>query len=276
MIGKIISIKNSLVYLQLSLNIYETDNLINKNVIFDDRFVGEIISLSNTVLEVSLIGEIINNSFVVGGLNMPSFGATCRLTTEEEIDIIYGIDRTTNAVKLGKSFIYNNYEVSLNINSFFSGHFAIFGNSGSGKSHFVARLFQGIFYDAKKLPFNTNVFLFDVYGEYQQAFNNINRVNANLNYKVITTDLSEDKHDRLMIPFWLLSVDDICLLLDVDDMRQIAIIEKALKLVSFFSQYCENVISQKNDIIARCLLDVIFSSFCIRRYNSIKANSGNE
>ena len=32
----------------------------------------------------------------------------------------------------------------------------------------------------------------------------------------------------LKIPLWLLSVDDICLLLDVDDIRQISIIEKAL------------------------------------------------
>ena len=30
-------------------------------------------------------------------------------------------------------------------------------------------------------------------------------------------NLKENKYERLCIPFWLLSVDDICLLLDVDD-----------------------------------------------------------
>ena len=85
-------------------------------------------------------------------------------------------------------------------------------------------------------------------------------MNNNLNYKVITTDLREDRYEKLMIPFWLLTVDDICLMLEVDDMRQISIVEKALKLVSYFCLESNKVVEQKNDIIARCLLDIIFSS----------------
>lgn len=57
----------------------------------------------------------------------------------------------------------------------------------------------------------------------------------------------------------VLGVDDICLLLNVDDIRQIPIIEKALKLVCYFSKEESEVINQKNDIIARSILDVIFS-----------------
>lgn len=260
MIGKIVNIKNSIVYVQLSINIYQVDNLIGKNVTFGDRYIGEVSGMSSTLMEVTLIGEIVNKIFVPGSVSAPPFGAVCRLTTLQEVDIIYGVDRTSNVIKIGKSFIYDNYDVYLNINSFFSGHFAIFGNTGSGKSHFVSRLLQGIFYDAKKLPYNTNVFLFDAYGEYQQAFSKINQVNSNLNYKVITTDLKETRYDKLVIPFWLLTVDDLCLLLEVDDLRQVSIIEKALKLVSYFSQNNDKVVEQKNDIIARCLLDIIFSS----------------
>ena len=260
MIGKIVSFKDSIICVQLSINIYQTENLVSKNVTFGDRYIGEVISVSSNMIEVVLIGEIVNKIFVPGSVGVPSFNMNCRLTTMDEIDIIYGIEKNGNNIKIGKSFIYDNYDVYLNINSFFANHFSIFGNSGSGKSHFVARLLQGIFYDAKRLPFNTNVFLFDAYGEYQQAFNNINLVNSNLNYKVITTDLRENRFERLVIPFWHLTVDDICLLLDVDDVRQISIIEKALKLVSYFCLDPSKVINQKNDIIARCLLDIIFSS----------------
>lgn len=260
MIGNIVNIKNSIVYVQLSINIYQADNLIGKNITFGDRYIGEVSGMSSTMMEVTLTGEIVNKRFIPGSVSVPPFGATCRLTTLEEIDIIYGVDRTSNIIKVGKSFVYNNYDVYLNINSFFSGHFSIFGNTGSGKSHFVSRLLQGIFYDAKKLPYNTNLFLFDAYGEYQQVFANISQVNSNLNYKVITTDLKEDRYERLTVPFWLLTVDDICLLLEVDDIRQISIVEKALKLVSYFSQDISKVLEQKNDIIARCLLDIIFSS----------------
>ena len=260
MIGKIVSIKNSIVCVQLSINIYQTGNLIGKNVTFGDRYIGEVTGVNSNMIEVALLGEIVNKIFIPGSVSVPSFSDVCRLTSLEEIDIIYGVDRNSNIIKIGKSFVYDNYDVYLNVNSFFSGHFAIFGNTGSGKSHFVSRLLQGVFYDAKRLPYNTNIFLFDAYGEYQQAFNNISQVNSNLNYKVITTDLRENRYERLVIPFWLLTVDDLCLLLDVDDLRQIAIIEKALKLVSYFSQEADKVIEQKNDIIARCLLDIIFSS----------------
>ena len=260
MIGKIVSVKNSIICVQLSINIYQTGNLIGKNVTFGDRYIGEVTGVNSNMIEVALLGEIVNKIFIPGSVSVPSFSDVCRLTSLEEIDIIYGVDRNSNIIKIGKSFVYDNYDVYLNVNSFFSGHFAIFGNTGSGKSHFVSRLLQGVFYDAKRLPYNTNIFLFDAYGEYQQAFNNISQVNSNLNYKVITTDLRENRYERLVIPFWLLTVDDLCLLLDVDDLRQIAIIEKALKLVSYFSQEADKVIEQKNDIIARCLLDIIFSS----------------
>ena len=259
MLGKITSIKDNNVYVDLSVNVYDMDNIIGKNVVFDNHIIGEVSNMSNSVMEVSLIGEIKDNKFIYGNLTKPSFKSECRIISGPELDIIYNVDKTKNVVKIGKSFLYNSYDVYLNINSFFANHFAILGNTGSGKSYSVSRLLQGIFYDAKRLPYNTNIFLFDAYGEYQRAFVNINQVNPNLNYKVYTTDLKSQDFELLRIPFWLLGVDDICLLLNVNDTRQIPIIEKALKLVCYFCKNDESVIKQKNDIIARSLLDVIFS-----------------
>ena len=259
MIGKIASIKNSIIYVSLSVNIYTVDNLINKNIIFDNRYIGEVIGASNNFLEVSLQGEIINGVYVNGSLSMPKFSSECRLITKEELDIIYSVNKNGNNIKIGKSYIYRDYDVFINIDKFFSSHFAIFGNSGSGKSYFVTRLLQGIFYDTKKLPYNPNIFLFDAYGEYQKAFNNISQVNPNLNYRVFTTDLKDHNTQQLFIPFWFLGVDDLCLLLDVTDIRQIPIIEKALKLVAFFSKDDDKILDKKNDIIARSILDIILS-----------------
>ena len=259
MLGKITSIKDNNVYVALNVNVYDMDNIIGKNVVFDNHIIGEVSNMSNSVMEVSLIGEIKDNKFIYGNLTKPSFKSECRIISGPELDIIYNVDKTKNVVKIGKSFLYNSYDVYLNINSFFANHFAILGNAGRGKSYSVARLLQGIFYDAKRLPYNTNIFLFDAYGEYQKAFVNINQVNPNLNYKVYTTDLKSQDFELLRIPFWLLGVDDICLLLNVNDTRQIPIIEKALKLVCYFCKNDESVIKQKNDIIARSLLDVIFS-----------------
>ena len=259
MIGKIVSIKNDIIYVNLGINIYQIDNLIGKNVTFGNRYIGEISAISATTMEVTLIGEIVDGSFIPSSLSKPPFGSECRLTTTEEINTIYGVTSTTDLIKLGKSYVYQNYPVYANVNSFFSSHFAIFGNTGSGKSYFVARLLQGVFYDARRLPLNSNIFLFDAYGEYQQAFDNIGQVNSNLHYRVFTTNLKDNRYEKVFIPFWFLTVDDLCLLLDVDDLRQVPIIEKALKLVAYFCTSGEDVSRQKNDIIARSILDLIFS-----------------
>ena len=261
MLGKIISIDNNKVIVKLDINVYETNNLMGKNVVFKDNnvsVIGEIISVNNNVMTVSLLGEIQEDKFIYGDITKPSFNSKCRIITTKELDVIFNNNADNNMI-IGKSFIYNDYDIKLDINTFFSNHFAILGNTGSGKSYSVAKIIQSIFYNYKYLPFRTNIFLFDAYGEYQQAFSKIGETNENINYKVYTTDLKSKKYDLLQIPFWLLTLDDICLLLNVDNPLQIPIIEKSLKLVSYFARNDEQVIKQKNDIIARCLLDIIYS-----------------
>ena len=261
MLGKIISIDNDKVIVKLEINIYETSNLMGKNVVFKDSdmtVIGEIIAINSNIITVSLLGELKDNKFIYGDITKPAFNSKCSLITNKELDIILNNDAVNNMI-IGKSFIYNDYDIKLDINTFFSNHFAILGNTGSGKSYSVAKIIQSIFYNYKYLPFRTNIFLFDAYGEYQQAFSKIGETNENINYKVYTTDLKSKKYDLLQIPFWLLTLDDICLLLNVDNPLQIPIIEKSLKLVSYFARNDEQAIKQKNDIIARCLLDIIYS-----------------
>ena len=208
--------------------------------------------------EIKIIGEIINNSFIYSDINKPSFNSKCRLINKEDLDIIFS-SNTPDKIKIGTSVLYKNYNINLAINPFFSNHFAILGNTGSGKSYSVARIIQSIYEDSNKIPFRSNIFLFDAYGEYQQAFTNIGNNNPNINTKLYTTNLKEKNIDILTIPFYLLKADDIALLLNVENTKQIQIIEKALKLVKFFKDDNDKLLEQKNDIIARCLLDIIFS-----------------
>ena len=263
MLGKIIKVIGDSVRIQLTTNLYDLDNLMGKNVIFEEadiKIVGEILEGDTTYLDINLVGEIVAGKFIYGSIVKPSFASPCRIITTEELDIMYQNDPNSNSISMGSSVIYRNYRISLDVNAFFSNHFAILGNSGSGKSYSTSRILQNIFYEARnRLPFRTNLFLFDAYGEYQPAFNQIGQNNPNLNYKVITTDLNSTEYQHLAIPFWLLGVDDIALLLNANDENQIPIIEKALKLVGYFTRSEEEVIEQKNDILARSILDIIFS-----------------
>ena len=261
MFGRIISIIDNKVIVKLDIDVYKYANLIGKNVVFSDnsnKIIGEILTIDGELCTISVVGEIINNNFIYGDINKPSFSSSCNFITREELDIMFNFDGQNNLV-VGHSYIYNSYPIKIDVNTFFANHFAILGNSGSGKSYSVAKIFQSIFYDAKALPFKTNIFLFDAYGEYQQAFNKIGENNANINYKVLTTDLESSDYEVVKIPFWLLGVDDICLLLNITNQMQIPIIEKALKFVSFFASEESLVLKGKNDIIARALLEIVFS-----------------
>ena len=261
MLGKIIAINENVVSVKLEVNVYDFDGLIGKNVTFKDEnitSIGEVTAIGNGIMQAILVGEIKDGKFLYGDISKPSFKAICYLIDNATLDIVLNSD-ATNTIKLGKSYIYPDYDIKLDVGNFFSNHFAILGNSGSGKSYSVAKILQGIFYQCKTLPFYSNIFLFDAYGEYQRAFSRIHEVNENINYKVYTTDLNSTEFEILTYPFWLLGVDDLCLLMGVTSREQIPIVEKALKLVSYFSRDENEVINQKNDIIARCLLDILFS-----------------
>ncbi len=261
MLGKIIAINENVVSVKLEVNVYDFDGLIGKNVTFKDEnitSIGEVTAIGNGIMQAILVGEIKDGKFLYGDISKPSFKAICYLIDNATLDIVLNSD-AVNTIKLGKSYIYPDYDIKLDVGNFFSNHFAILGNSGSGKSYSVAKILQGIFYQCKTLPFYSNIFLFDAYGEYQRAFSRIHEVNENINYKVYTTDLNSTEFEILTYPFWLLGVDDLCLLMGVTSREQIPIVEKALKLVSYFSRDENEVINQKNDIIARCLLDVLFS-----------------
>jgi len=260
MIGTIIKIENNVIFLKPNIDVYEYGNILNKHVIFEGNtnIVGEIININQQFIEITIIGEIIDKKFIYGDVTKPAFNNKCRLINKEDLDIIFG-NTTEDYLILGTSALYRNLEIKLNINPFFSNHFAILGNTGSGKSFSVAKIIQSIFENPNKIAFRSNIFLFDAYGEYQQAFTNIGQNNQNINYKLYTTDLKDKKTEIIKVPFFLLKSDDISLLLNVEDARQIQVIEKALKLVIYFKDNSNEILKQKNDIIARCILDVIFS-----------------
>ena len=109
------------------------------------------------------------------------------------------------------------------------------------------------------VPSHANFFFFDAFGEYNNAFAGLHKINPAFNYKYYTTNTRSTDGDILRIPVWLLDVDDLALLLDANNPSQLPIIEKTLDLVPILSGSSENVIKRKNDIIARAVQDILLS-----------------
>ena len=259
MIGKVIEIGKSTVVVELTLTDEQKRVIINYHVAFDmegSTIIGEIASIEKTTAHISLLGEIKNAKFTPGISKKPYYMSVCRIIRNDELPIIVG-NTNEKSVYIGRLSQYNGYQVYAKVNDLFSNHFAILGNTGSGKSHGMARLLQNVFSDTT-YPKNANFFLFDAYGEYNDTFI-FNDKNVSKVYTTKVEEFSDARTELLKIPLWLLDVDDIALLLNATKSTQLPIIEKALKLVGVFARNEEEIITYKNDIIAKALNELLYS-----------------
>ena len=263
MIGNIIEVLGNRVRVNLAIDITGQNNFLGVHVIFEDndkKIVGEIVFLDKKECHINIVGEIVGDKFISGINDRPAFKSKVRIITMPELEIILGKqEKTKDKTFFGLSTVYKNYKINVDTNSFFSNHFAIFGNSGSGKSCTFAKIIQSVFDNSENPPIKSRFIIFDAYGEYIKAFSHINTINSKLSTKVITTDIKDTNNELLQIPVWLLDIDDIALLLNADRVEQLPIIEKALKLAPIFKSENEEIIQLKNDIIARALIDIVRS-----------------
>ena len=261
-IGRVSDVGVENVTIKVTSNLAFEKNLIDHHVIFEtangQRLVGTLTNLNSESGLVKLIGEIQGTRFVPGVLTKPSIGNVCFVATDDETKLIVVDEQGffSKKVLVGTMPLYNNTPAYVPTNTFFSNHFAIFGNTGSGKSCGVARLFQNIFFNTNQAPRNACVFIFDAYGEYESA---LSIPNSSVQFKRYSTNVKTNPNSLIKLPLWLLDVDDFALLLEAEDATQLPIIEKALRLVTVFSGNEEETKVYKNDIIAKAILEVLYS-----------------
>lgn len=260
MFGKIKFITNNMAYIE-NVNENANKDLMNLNVVFEDenqRILGEVTEVNPEEIKIRFLGEFINDKFIGGVIRKPLISSKLRIINSNELSIIIGND-SEDSLLIGKSPIYN-APIYVDINTCFSNHLAIFGNSGSGKSCGIARIIQNLFMKENNTTKYANLFIFDAYGEYKNAFNNIHEINPNYNYKFITTNPSDSNDTLLQIPIYLFNIDDLILLFQASDHKQIPILERTLKLAKIFASNDELALKYKNHIIAKALLAVLFSN----------------
>ena len=260
MFEKILSITKNYAIVKISNNI--SDDILNYNVVLEDKekkILGEIEEVIDSNAKISFLGEFIDGRFYSGIIRRPTLNSNIRIINKQELGELVG-DNDNRTMILGISPLYNNYPIKVNINEMFSNHMAIFGNTGSGKTCGVARIIQNFFNMKDKIPFNSNIFIFNNTSEYDAAFRDIHSINNNFNYKLYTTDKSDSSGNQIRIPLWIMDVDDYANLLDVSDYFQINIIEKMLSLVSIFARNDEESMRYKNHLIAKAIISVLYSN----------------
>lgn len=160
-------------------------------------------------------------------------------------------------LSIGKSTIFPDYDVKIDIDKFFSSHSAILGNTGSGKSCTIASMLQNLFRFKEYSATGSSFIIFDVNGEYQQAFSEIQDTNTDIEVKNYSLDPGEaEEVKQFVLPHWFLTIDEWALLLQATEKTQQPILRNALGLASIFTAE-EDVKELKNHILATCITQIL-------------------
>lgn len=152
---------------------------------------------------IQLFGKIRGGKFSRGVDRYPMIRDVVELAASDDLGIILSgrVDMgdskdTHETLHLGQSALNSAYPTLLNSKHFFGKHVAVVGNSGAGKSCTVARILS----EAIKSP-HAQIILFDLHGEYRQAFSTPDgKPLSNVTYL----------NDRdLVMPYWLLAYREL-------------------------------------------------------------------
>lgn len=142
------------------------------------------------IIEVSIMGILNDNMFKRGLIDIPLVFSDVYILTDEEIRKIFEFSESKDsAICVGAINDYKEEKLYVAANSLFASHIGIFGNTGSGKSNTLAKIYTQCFQRYKDLPgFSKSKFLLiDFNGEYVSAFDDTKKV-YNLSTRVDTDE----------------------------------------------------------------------------------------
>ena len=187
-------------------------------------------------LEVLPIGTIKDNQFDFGVSVYPTLYSDVLYIKEQELDTIFktnsnkipiGTDKYRyTSLPIGKSIIFPDYEVKIDIDKFFGSHSAVLGNTGSGKSCTIASMLQTLYKLENNSATGSTFIFFDVNGEYKQAFKNL-KDNKDIQVTNFSID-TEATNEKFQLPHWFLNIDEWALLLKASEKSQLPILRNAL------------------------------------------------
>jgi len=167
-----------------------------------------VIAKPRRTIWVSMIGTITQASdgikFEYGVKRYPELDNPVWFANEDDLDIIFekAHKKDSGRVIIGKSPIFTDYDVSIDIDKFFGKHAAVLGNTGSGKSCTVTAIIRAVL--DRGMP-NAHFIIFDTNNEYERAFTTSDGEPL-YNRLVLRND--GDTPSGLWIPHWFMNSVD--------------------------------------------------------------------
>jgi len=132
---------------------------------------------SKRTMRITMLGSILKKEnkqeFQYGITGYPALENQVWSITEDDLDIIFRVKETDSSklFEIGKSTIFPEYPVMLDMDNFFGKHAAVLGNTGSGKSCTVTAIIKAILGQQRNPKMkNAHFIIFDTNNEYERAF----------------------------------------------------------------------------------------------------------
>lgn len=126
----------------------------------------------NRFLIVKLIGHIEANSYRKGLTELPLIANECHLLTNNEFEMIHSFGSKDDIyIEIGSIASDPLVQISIGVNKLFASHIGIFGNTGSGKSYTLAKIYRQLFEKFKNnenFKNNAKFLFYDFNGEYSK------------------------------------------------------------------------------------------------------------
>ena len=124
------------------------------------------------IIDISIMGVLDDNIFKRGLVDIPLVFSDVYILSDDEVQKIFDFSNNKeHAICIGDINDYKEEKLYIDANSLFASHIGIFGNTGSGKSNTLAKIYTECFEKFNNGFSNSNFIFIDFNGEYTSAFN---------------------------------------------------------------------------------------------------------
>lgn len=254
--GKIIKNVSVGSYIKIAKGFIEIIGKVEGEYVTRDKFYNEEYKKEeeqiSRFLDVSLFGHFEKNKFKQGIKEMPLIDNECYLLNKDEFILLHQFFKTDEkTISIGRLTEEPSQEIRISITKLFASHIGVFGNTGSGKSNTVAKIFTELFkINETNLVFkkNSRFILIDFNGEYtkedmitkeKNLYNLSTRKSTGQKYKIKSSNI-----ERLEI---------ISVLLEATEKTQKPFLNRALKN-DYLDEDFEN---RSNENIQRLVVEIL-------------------
>lgn len=182
-------------------------------------------------LNVSVFGFYDHDhKFQHGIKEMPLIGSECKLLSREEFETLHQLsDKNELSIHLGSLIDEETQHIFVSVKKLFAGHIGIFGNTGSGKSNTLARMYTELFKlgDLGDNFKKKSKFIFiDFNGEYSKDSDDEILSGKKIVYRLRTKDSTGDKYPILKTEIEKLEL--LSILLDATEKTQQPFLHRAI------------------------------------------------